>query len=634
MGGDGSASTRLGDSASHAEGGARVAQARREFERLWRLGSPPDIKAFLADLGPLSAGDLAELALIDQHERWRIGERRTFEEIFCDFPALAAEEGISLDLIYNEFLIRERLGEAPTLEEYIGRAPAHADGLRKQMELHAALGAPGGDLTGESTLVEPLAAAQTMAGPLVDAVKAMEAVERFAVAELPSMLGRYEVTAPLGHGGMGYVYTARDTLLDRMVALKTVRCVEQGFDVTLRRFFREARAVASLNHVGICAIHDVGVVDSIPFFTMPLVKGGTLAEQIRREGPFPEEAATRIACLVAEALAAAHKAGVIHRDVKPSNVLLNDDGRPVVIDFGLARNHSAGESHLTGSGGVLGTVAYASPEQLHGNAEAIGASADVYGLGVVLYEMLTGRVPFQGSPMEVMTQVLRDDPPPPSTFRPDLSPLLEGVCLKAMSKDPSARYASMREMSDAMGHAGDSTVGGAPKGTLNRPLGAVATKARSGLKGRNRARRALLLALLMTLAGGGYAAYLYSAGGDPPWGRGTAATGSLWKGTFSFRKPFSDYRGEARLLVSERMGENFRGVYTTELGKYEWKVEGLIKGGDVSWEFVEAVRDNPAQSLVGAANVTGTLNGNKMRLVFTIRGTTSVADMELTRSSQ
>jgi hypothetical protein len=266
---------------------------------------------------------------------------------------------------------------------------------------------------------------------------------------LPENFGRYRIRRLLGRGGMGSVYLAHDTELDRPVALKVPRfTAEEGSDV-LERFRREARAAATLSHPGICSVYDVGVQDGIPFLTMAYVEGRTLAALLKAGPPPAPRQAAALVRKLAGALAEAHRRGVIHRDLKPSNVMIAADGEPVLMDFGLARRAAAADPALTREGQVLGTPAYMAPEQAAG--EPVGPACDVYGLGVLLYELLTGQLPFKGEKLsELLARVLAAPPPPPSSYRPDLDPALEAICLKALAKSPAQRYASMTEFAAAL----------------------------------------------------------------------------------------------------------------------------------------------------------------------------------------
>jgi serine/threonine-protein kinase len=233
-----------------------------------------------------------------------------------------------------------------------------------------------------------------------------------AGADVPQIPG-YDVEALLGRGGVGVVYKARHRRLNRPVALKMLLAGTYAGPPERARFQREAEAVASLHHANIVAVYDVGDHDGCRYFTMELVEGGSLAESlVSTPQPAPQAVALLIA--LAEAVQAAHRAGIVHRDVKPANILLTVEGTPKVADFGLAR-HFEGEATLTLSGARIGTPSYMAPEQVSGKAGTIGPAADIYALGVLLYEMLTGKPPFRGeTASETERQVIHDEPVSPS----------------------------------------------------------------------------------------------------------------------------------------------------------------------------------------------------------------------------
>jgi len=262
--------------------------------------------------------------------------------------------------------------------------------------------------------------------------------------------GPYEVVAPIARGAMGAVYRVRDPVLDREAALKVLLRGEGASAVDLERFRREARAAGRLRHPGIAAVHGVGTDGREPYIVMDLVEGESLGARLAREGALEPREAARIAARVARALDYAHGRGVLHRDVKPDNVLLVDGREPVLTDFGLARLLGSPEERLTRTGEMVGTPVYMPPEQADGGAE-LGPPADVYGLGATLYHLLTGRPPYLGSNLvEVMTALLEDEPARPASLRPGLDPALEAIVLRCLAKDPGARFASAGALADAL----------------------------------------------------------------------------------------------------------------------------------------------------------------------------------------
>ncbi len=267
-----------------------------------------------------------------------------------------------------------------------------------------------------------------------------------AGAELPRIPG-YDVEALLGRGGMGVVYKARHRRLNRPVALKMLIAGAYAGPPERARFQREAEAVASLHHANIVAVYDVGDHEGCPYFTMELLEGGSLAQSLAGT-PQPARQAAALLIALAEAVQVAHRAGIVHRDLKPANILLTADGTPRVADFGLARPFEGG-SALTLSGARIGTPSYMAPEQVIGKVGTIGPAADIYALGALLYEMLTGRPSFRGeTAAETERQVIHDEPVPPSRLNRKVPRDLETICLKCLSKEPRRRYASAAALGD------------------------------------------------------------------------------------------------------------------------------------------------------------------------------------------
>src|SRR5438105_5147288 len=260
------------------------------------------------------------------------------------------------------------------------------------------------------------------------------------------MLGeRYSGERSVGRGGMAQVYEGTDSVLGRTVAIKVLAPQYASDEAFVARFRREAQAAARLNHPGVVSVYDTGSDDGVHYIVMEYVAGRTLAQILEQEGRLQPERAAEVARSVAQALSFAHSNGIIHRDVKPANIMLGSQGGVKVMDFGIARALS---SHtLTRTATVLGTASYLSPDQAQG--EAVDASSDIYSLGVVLYEMLTGVPPFSGeTPVAVAYKHVREEPPLPSTLVPEVPPDLEAIVRKAMAKNAANRYATAQEMAD------------------------------------------------------------------------------------------------------------------------------------------------------------------------------------------
>jgi serine/threonine protein kinase len=268
------------------------------------------------------------------------------------------------------------------------------------------------------------------------------------LADGPVMIDRFELLRELGTGSFGYVFQARDTGLDRDVALKLQRAGDMASDEDVARFLREARSVAQLSHPGIVSLFESGQTeDGVCYLVTEFVEGRTLEECVNeRTEPNWRTLAEQVAML-ADSLDYAHQHGVIHRDIKPANILIDASGRPHLMDFGLALRET-GDATLTSDGRIMGTPAYMSPEQARGDSHLVDPRTDVYSLGVVLYEILTGERPFQGNRRMLLLQVLEDDPRPLRQLNDTVPRDLETICLMAMSRNSTRRYQSARELAD------------------------------------------------------------------------------------------------------------------------------------------------------------------------------------------
>ncbi len=335
----------------------------------------------------------------------------------------------ALDLL-DEYLARLQAGEAPDRDAL----------LREHPELESVL-----DCLESLEGMAPSPGARTMGSKddTVDIVPSM--------GQLPRAFGEYELLAEIGRGGMGVVYKARQASLDRVVAIKMILGNHLASPEHVRRFQTEAKAAARLRHSHIVPIHEVGQLNGQDYFVMENIEGESLAQRIVR-AKVDVETAVRLVAAVARAVDHLHQEGILHRDLKPSNILLDADGQPFVTDFGLAKVFQPG-SEVTATAVIAGTPSYMAPEQATGGGSSVGPAVDIYSLGAILYELLTGRPPFgEENPMDTLMQVLSREPTLPRQLNPRIPRELELVCLKCLAKAPGERYASAGAMADDLEH--------------------------------------------------------------------------------------------------------------------------------------------------------------------------------------
>ncbi|TXT33427.1 MAG: serine/threonine protein kinase, partial [Planctomycetota bacterium] len=386
------------------------------FELEWRSARKPDIAEFLSAESvdePLVL--LAELVKVDLEYRWASGGEACIESYLSRFPQLGAAENVPLEWLLEELHARSRCQQLPDLAELRQRFPQRVEELQPILDrLCQRVDGNDRSISDLSDPTEPMFPASSSAGSANESSRS-----------LPQDVLQYRFQERIGQGGFATVYRALDQKLHREVAIKLPHRELLGDGQSRERLLREARAAAKLRHPAIVPIHEVGESDGLPFIVFEFIPGQTLARTLISTSPAPEQAAWWT-LRIAEALDYAHRSGLVHRDVKPSNILIappppdsephERSGVPMLSDFGLAL-HADADVTLTREGDLLGTPAYMSPEQARGDGHQVDARTDVYSLGVVLYEMLSGRRPFEGSTASVLEQLLRAEPTAPHVSR-------------------------------------------------------------------------------------------------------------------------------------------------------------------------------------------------------------------------
>ncbi|MGE3775853.1 MAG: protein kinase, partial [Pirellulaceae bacterium] len=374
-------------------------------------------------------------ACADLQLRLSSGERDALEKILAARPELAADEETAMELVYAEVLAREDEGCPPSVDELAGRFPQWRQRITRLLQVHAVF-----------SPAEPEPGGTGTAAPSASFVAATAPPEAGSAAPF-GRIGQYTVLNRLGSGGMGVVYKARQDGLNRLVALKVIRTFDAS-DQERHRFRLEAEATARLQHPNIVPIYEIGEHDDCAYLSMEFVQGGTL-EELVTDGPLPARDAAELIRVLAEAMHFAHEQGVVHRDLKPANVLLTTGHVPKIADFGLAKRLCPDSSQHTHSGAILGTPCFMAPEQAEGRNADVGPPADVYSLGAILYQLLTGEPPFRArTAAETMDLVRTREPLAPSCLNRRTPIDLETICLTCLRKEPHRRYASARALAD------------------------------------------------------------------------------------------------------------------------------------------------------------------------------------------
>ena len=443
---------------------------RRQFEAAWVAGAPQPIERFLPDhQHPNFLATLEELVHVELDFSWKawsrppendstlalsqVKTRPAQLESFLERFDQLREQGTLLRLLEQEFLVRIQNGDDADPVEYRNRFPELAQN-NKEFD----------------SLLERLCRETTKGKELQSGSLSTKH------GKFPRKFGNYELLEPLGRGGMGIVFRARQQKVDRMVALKVIRsdqlplATEESRQAMIDRFRHEAQAAARLDHENIVTVYEVGEVEEQQFFSMQYIQGKSLAELLGGS-PLDNRRAAAYLEPVARAVHEAHLSGILHRDLKPHNVLIESKtDRPLVADFGLAKL-SEGNDQLTRAGEAIGTPSYMSPEQAR-DASQVTALTDVYALGATLYATLTGRPPFQAaSSIETLRQVIDEDPVPPSRLNRAVDRDLETICMKCLDKSPERRYSSSQHLAEDLGrYLRYEPILARPVGRINRTL--------------------------------------------------------------------------------------------------------------------------------------------------------------------
>ncbi len=440
----------------------QVEQILMTFEEGWNSSQLANVIANLSsDLSEsMRVATMIELVRVDLQRVWNSGHGRLLESYLTEVTPPVADVLITPQLLVHEYLVRAEAGHEPNPSEYQSRFPELFDMFSQQLQIASAASSGARKTKGP-------ASHETHPQPQRD------------FEQLPVEFGRYRVLEQLGAGAMGKVYLAHDTRLDRQVALKTPSFRGPQNATLVARFEREARAAAKLQHRNICQVFDVGEINGRHFISMAYIEGRCLSDYISSMKSSNKRASTILIVRLATALGEAHDQNVVHRDLKPGNIMVDQKREPIVMDFGLALQTDT-TSRMTHEGTLLGSPAYMSPEQIQGNQDLVGPTTDIYALGVIFYELLTGQLPFQGSSIaELAYKITSTDAPPVDRIRADVAPELAAIVDKMMAKDISQRFQSMAEVAQALrsyltdpgsdGDNEDASTGGTGRFTMAEP---------------------------------------------------------------------------------------------------------------------------------------------------------------------
>jgi serine/threonine protein kinase/formylglycine-generating enzyme required for sulfatase activity len=469
--------------------GDRISQVREQFEQAWQAGTVPSIDGFLAinadgglEVNASRRALLIELVKVDLEQRWRrsgnvaagtadfkavesetlvaaagstvLPERPALEDYLNCYPILGTAETAPAELIVEEYRVRCLWGDHPSQEAYLkrfsSRSPTLRDGLSK---IEAQL-----DSWRQKTMARDSTGEVDSAAEIINTGGLVVPRE----SPVPQKIGRYLVERKLAEGGFGAVYLARDTELQRFVAIKVPRASRFVDESAIAKFIDEARTAAALNHPGIVTVFDVGrQEDGSCFVVMEYLPGRSFEDLLSRE-QLPYMRVVDLMIEVADAVHDAHKHDLVHRDLKPANILFDAEGRPHVADFGLAVNHDA---RRLLAGEISGTPRYMAPEQVRGETHRLDARTDIWALGVILYEALTGRLAYSGDSLPAMFRAIQqDEPTPPRECDAAIPAALERIVLKCLSKRMADRYASAAKLGlDLKATRGEGTSGDALK---------------------------------------------------------------------------------------------------------------------------------------------------------------------------